>query len=197
MEQRLVAVTQGTPSANRAHEALQDHTWFNSLPTCSPNTELSQCIPKKWGSQRNWGPAAQIPHRGSRWWLHKGKEKTPCSTTPQLQKNSHSPSRWISASPGVFHPHRDGSHRCWMPENPQHHHSSLHRQFPPCLPQSWQPACPSSSQHVQPGAAAPRQISPPSSPALLSVTLHPCVPAPAPGLCQSPGTSRIKGSLAP
>lgn len=188
-----MAVTQGTSPANRDEENLQDHTWFNSLPTCSANTELSSEHPQKWGSQRNWGPAAQIPHRGSR--LHKGKvrfgvfphlvkgnkEKPPCPTTPQLQKNS--PSRRISASPGVFHPHRDGSHRCWMPE---HHHSSLHRQFPRCLPLSWQPACP------QQLAARPARscCSPPDLSsiitALLTVTLHPCVPAPARAQPQEP-----------
>lgn len=40
MEQKLVAMTQGT-SVNRDHEPLQDHTWFNSLPTLPIRPQLT------------------------------------------------------------------------------------------------------------------------------------------------------------
>lgn len=206
-EQRLVAVTQGTSLANRDREPLQGHTWFNSLPTSSPNIAHQSSVhrtpkngdPKGTGALRHKSPTeaqgASVAAQGEGGFggfplllnppSEREQGKPSCPTVPKPEasaehgkKNPHSPSRCTSAFPGTFHHHRDGSHRPWVPENPPAPPQRPAQTIPcPFACGSLRPGSlpvPSSSQHVRPGAAAPPWISPPSSPALLAATLHPC-----------------------
>lgn len=226
-----MAVTQGTSPANRDREPLQDHTWFNSLPTSPPNIAHQRSAhrtpkngdPKGTGALRHKSPTeaqgASVAAQGEGGFggfplllnppseREQGKPSCPTAPKPEAsaeheKKNPHSPPRCTSAFPGTFHHHRHGSHRPWVPENPPAPPQRPAQTIPcPFACGSLRPGSlpvPSSSQHVRPGAAAPPWISPPSSPALLAATLHPCVPPPASGCCHSPapapGTSRIKGA---
>lgn len=127
-------------------------------------------------------------------WRSPGRSSSPAVTRPQGPQASATGTGRAPAGAGCHRPS-------------QHHHNTQHRHIPPCPHPQF--ACsslcpgslpgPSSSQHAQPGAAAPPRTSPPPSLASLAVRLHHPPPSPAWGCCHSPnpalGTAGIPARL--